>query len=248
MSATYGHLDRQRLNSENGRRLEDLLTEGWAALRDGEAGRAADVFSRVRLLEPRHGEALRGEAEARAILDESQRLREARLAEDDAVRPGSPSDEWRLEDGAHDGAAHRAPSLVDTFAVRAEGAAFPLPSASSAPPARRPAWSRYLVAAAWTVGFGLLTAGLASSWESLVGRLARKPMPQSDPTTPVTAVPQASRGERLLADARQRLEAGDPAGALAALDRVSPEEPAYPLARKLRDEAETLARSGGRRP
>jgi hypothetical protein len=234
MSATYGHLDRERLNSHNGRRLEDLLTEGWAALRDGEAARAADVFSRVRLLDPRHGEAVRGEAEARALLDEGQRLQEARLAEDDADR-------------ARQARASRIEPSAEPPALIAEAAAFPLPSASAGPSSRRRTWSRITVAAGWTIGFGLLAAGVASSWENLVGRLAGKPTPQSEPAPPVTALPMAPHGERLLADARRLLDAGDLAGALAALDRVSPEEPAYPLARKLRDEAQTLARSGGRR-
>jgi hypothetical protein len=40
------------------------------------------------------------------------------------------------------------------------------------------------------------------------------------------------------------MEAGDPAGALLALDGVPPEEPAYPFARQLRRQAESVMRAG----
>jgi hypothetical protein len=71
-------------------------------------------------------------------------------------------------------------------------------------------------------------------------------MPHAEAGGPVTTAPRTTRGERLLLDARRLLDAGDAAAALAALDQVTPEEPAYPLARKLRDEAELLRRAGRR--
>jgi hypothetical protein len=46
------------------------------------------------------------------------------------------------------------------------------------------------------------------------------------------------------AEARRLMEQGDAAGALRALDRVRPEEPAYPFARQLRRQAESALRPG----
>jgi hypothetical protein len=91
----------------------------------------------------------------------------------------------------------------------------------------------------------MLATGVASSWENLVVSLERTPMPQAEAGGPVTTAPRTTRGERLLLDARRSLDAGDAAAALAALDQVRPEEPAYPLARTLRAEAERLRSAGG---
>jgi DNA-binding response OmpR family regulator len=52
----------------------------------------------------------------------------------------------------------------------------------------------------------------------------------------VTAPPTG--GERALAEARRRLDAGDAAAALVVLDRVGPQDAAYPFARQLRQQAE----------
>jgi hypothetical protein len=240
--------------------LDDLLVAGGSALQQGDPGRAADMFGRALLMDPDSAQARRGAAEARAALAEGQRLREARLAEAETALTRGDTGEARLiveglsTRSAGDGRVQDLRDRLDGRAGRVsreEAGPFPWPAESLPPPAasrRRGAWSRLAVAAGWAAGFGLLATGVATSWESLVVRLERTPMPQAGAGAPVTAVPQTPRGERLLVDARRLLDAGDAAAALMALDQVAPEEPAYPLARKLRDEAERLRRTGGRRP
>jgi len=85
---------------------------------------------------------------------------------------------------------------------------------------------------------------VASSWEGLMARLAGAPAPAAAllPAPPAEATP----GERAIAEARRLGERGDLAGALAALDSVLPQDPAYPFARHLRGQAAEALRSGGR--
>jgi hypothetical protein len=212
------------LKSYQDRRLEDLLAEGAEALRHGQPGHAADVFGRALLLDPRNVAARDGAAQAHAAVEEAQRLRESEPAE---AGPG-PARGAFVEGRRGEGAGGR----------------FPWPSEPQGR-SQRWAWSRLVVAAGWTAGFGLLATGVASSWENLVVSLERTPMPHAEPGAPVTTAPRTTRGERLLLDARRWLDAGDAAAALAALDQVTPDEPAYPLARKLRLEAELRQRAGG---
>jgi len=118
------------------------------------------------------------------------------------------------------------------------------PSVSLAPPtvqeAMRAPWSRRALVMFWAVGFALLGAGVAPSWERFVGNLARTPLPTSDATPPSTSVAPPSASEGLLAEARTLLERGDASGALRALEGVSPEDPAYPLARQLKERARSV--------
>jgi hypothetical protein len=215
------------LKSYQDRRLEDLLSEGADALRQGQAGHAADVFSRALLVDPQNPGARAGAEQARAAVAEAQRLSEA----DVAPAAEGPA-RGAFAEGRRSGEGHEA--------------RFPWP-AEAPGRAGRWTWSRLAVAAAWTAGFGLLATGVASSWENLVVSLERTPMPHAEAAAPVTTAPRTTRGERLLLEARRGLDAGDPAAALAALDQVTPDEPAYPLARKLRAEAEELQRAGGPR-
>jgi hypothetical protein len=82
----------------------------------------------------------------------------------------------------------------------------------------------------------VLGAGVFSSWDRLLFGLTRPPAPRSDQAAVWPAPPTG--GDRALAEARRLLDAGDAAAALVALDRVGPQEAAYPFARQLRQQAQ----------
>jgi hypothetical protein len=108
------------------------------------------------------------------------------------------------------------------------------------------AWPRRVLASLWAVLLTVLASSMASSWEGLMSRLAGGPVParavMSIPTPPVTT----TLGEQAIAEARRLGERGDLQGALLALDRVPPQDPAYPFARHLRGQAAQALKSGGR--
>jgi len=105
------------------------------------------------------------------------------------------------------------------------------------------AWPRKVLASLWALALSVLASSVASSWEGLMARLAGAPAPAALlPAPPAEATP----GERAIAEARRLGERGDLAGALAALDSVLPQDPAYPFARHLRGQAAEALRSGGR--
>lgn len=245
------------MKSIQDRRLEDLLVEGGTALQGGQPSRAHEFFSRALLLDPENALARHGAAKARAALEEEQRVLESRVAEaESALTRGAATEASRIVEALHaegtdddrvQGLRDRLDGRTGRVSPNNGAAPFPWPAEAPALSRKHRAWSRLLVAAGWTAGFALLATGVASSWDNLLGRLERTPMPQAEAGAPVTVVPQTSRGERLLVDARRLLDAGDAAAALATLDQVVPEEPAYPLARKLRTEAELLQRAGGHR-
>jgi hypothetical protein len=113
------------------------------------------------------------------------------------------------------------------------------------------AWPRTALASLWVLAVAFLVSSVASSWEGLMARLAGPPTPAS-PSAAAPAVPSAATaatmGERAIAEARRLGERRDLTGALAALDTVLPQDPAYPFARHLRDQAAEALRSGGRWP
>jgi hypothetical protein len=112
--------------------------------------------------------------------------------------------------------------------------------------AASPAWSRRAMIGGWVVVFGLLATGVASSWDRLLDRLGRAPSPTSQSAPPATSLAAPTPGERAVADARRLLDQGETAAALSILDRISPDEPAYPFARELRRQAQNALLSGGR--
>lgn len=235
-------------------RIAGLLAQGWSLLAQGRPRDAADVFSRVLLQDPGHDEARKGLAQSQRAATETDRLLEARLEEaETALGKGDlAAARALLEDVVRQGGNRdRAAALLDRLDTRGgrlqegrlgEGA----PPEESAEPTDwgRPAWSRLAFTVAWMAAFGGLAAGVVSSWESLLSRLTRAPLPRSDATPPSIHLPPPSKGERAVADARRLMEQGNAAGALAALDQVSPEEPVYPLARQLRSELESALRAG----
>ncbi len=122
-------------------------------------------------------------------------------------------------------------------AVEPGGASAPTGGAS-----RGHGWSRHAFVAGWVIAFALLGGAVTSSWDRLLGVLARTPSPALALAPPSTG-PSPAAGERALAEARVLLDQGDAARALVVLERVRPEEPAYPLARRLRDQAEGALRA-----
>jgi hypothetical protein len=99
-------------------------------------------------------------------------------------------------------------------------------------------WARGAFAASCALAFVVIAIVLAARWEGMLGTLLGAPRPAS--AAPVT-FPGATSGEQAVSEARARLQRGDGAGALAALDRVSPHEPEYPLAVQLREQAQAAA-------
>jgi hypothetical protein len=79
-----------------------------------------------------------------------------------------------------------------------------------------------------------------------VDGLAGVPSPRvmALPTSPLGPM---SAADPALAEARRLIEQGDAEGALAAIDRVTPQDPAYPFALRFRSQAETMLREGGSR-
>jgi len=212
------------------RRARDLRAEGRALLDGGRFREAAFVFGRLLLLDP-------GDAAARADYDAACRSEaEAERLRSLGEQPGVPAAENRDDQKAAaaalpPGGAGRPPRPREARPVR-------LP--------RRARWSRQALVAAWATAFALLGAGVASSWEALITSLVRAPEPAAHAAPPTTLIPSVDAGEQALAEARRELDRGDVAAALARLERIEPEAPAYPFARRLREEA--LGRSGGSVP
>lgn len=241
-------------------RIQDLLGEGWRLLEHGKAREAALVFGRVALVEPTRAEALRGLASARAAVTESERLTDERLDEARRSLENGDHDAARAaleaviaEGGDRDGAA----TLLDRIDGREGrlGPVTPPPAAADPSPPPRPSatsWSRRAFAGACTMALAILGVGAFASWDRLLIGLTRAPSPRSEAR--VMSPGGAAGGERALSEARRLLDAGDPGAALATLDRVGPQEPAYPFARQLRHQAEqalqgerAALRAGGHR-
>jgi hypothetical protein len=202
------------------------------------------VFGRVALVEPTHPEGLRGLASARAAITESQRRNDERLH--DAQRALEKGDLAIARSAleaviAQGGDRDQAATLLDRLDARggrldrlasaaADMTASPIAGGSAV------SWSRRAFAAASTLVLVVLGAGVFSSWDRLLFGLTRPPSPRTDAAAAEPA--PAAGGARALADARRLLDAGDAAAALAALDRVGPQEAAYPFARQLRQQAQ----------
>ena len=229
-------------------RIQDLLAEGWRLLDAGNARESALIFGRVALVDPAHADARSGLAAARTAITESERLSDERLDEarraadrGDAVAARAALEAVIAEGGDRDHAAALL-DRIDDREGRIERAALPV-AVSSPIPRRRPSavsWPRRAFAAAATVVLVALGAGVFSSWDRLLFGLTRPPAPR--PHTATDSAPAAGGGARALAEARRHMDAGNVAAALAALDRVGPQEPSYPFARQLRQQAELALR------
>ena len=231
-----------------------LLDEGDSHLTAGRGDAAALAFERVLLHDPGHADARLRLEQARAAVVEAEHRSESCVDEAeraiDGVRgtkPGRSSTRLLAE---HPTSA-RALALADRLDRRSGRVAVPVVRADAPPPAlraeRRPHWSRRVFLATCAVVFASLAAGVAASWDGLIGRLTRAPRPAAMMAPPTLGAAAVSEGGRAVSDARLRLEQGDPAGALAALERVRPEDPLYPYAQQLRLQSESARRGADAR-
>lgn len=230
-----------------------LLIRGHALLDRNQPHEAADLFGRVLLRDPGNAEAQAGAKRARTAIQEGERAAAAQLEE--AGRALDAGDEQAarrlLEDVVSKGGdrdrAHALLDRLDTRAGSLEGLEHDVEArARTAPPPPRRAWARPALIAAWAMAFASLAVGVGSGWDRLLLSLSRTPSPTSRPGPPTTQVPEPPAGERALSEARELLDRGDAAAALATLDRVSPQEPAYPFARQLRTHAAAVLRAEAR--
>jgi hypothetical protein len=246
------------LNVSSPERVSGLLKKGRDLLRAGRSRDAALAFGRILLRNPSHAAARRGLARASAAVDESRRDHEARL--DEARHAFEAGDALRsralLESLAASGEeGERAMALLDRLDAR-EGRVGPLAGADASTGdavaagvvAARPPWLRRAVLACWSVLIVSMGAGLAVSWQRIVGGLLEPPAPASRKTPPVTEIAAPRAGERALKQASRLLAQGDAAGAVAALEDVPADDPAYPFSLRLRLEAQAALTSAGDRP
>jgi len=105
-------------------------------------------------------------------------------------------------------------------------------------PSPRVRRGRRLLVAAWGFAFAISGAAIAGSWDALTAQLTRTPAPSTRMAPESAHQSQPGAGEHSLAQARRQIEVGDLPGALATLDGISPEDPAYPFARRLRRDAQ----------
>jgi hypothetical protein len=239
-------------------RIREWLDQGWELLNRGLASEGADVFARVLLVDPASQEARRGADQAQALCQEVVRLGAERLREAEAAcAAGDDTTARRLAEEviAQGGDRDRAHALLDRL-DRWPGRSEPAPAKAPAeidlrlapPRSAARAWSRQAFLAGCATLFALLLGGAASSFEGLLERLERPPVPGSFTLPPSTALPASSPGEQTVAHARRLLDQGDAAGAVTLLREVKPAEPAYPFAQQLMGQAsaELERRRGGR--
>lgn len=233
-------------------RTEQILADADNRLAEGRAGDAALAFERLLLSDPGHDEARVGLARAQSVLAEQRRqldacLEEARrLVEEGAWEQARPLLD-RIEAEAGDRDAARA--LRDRIATRAEPRSSAPSAADPAQEVRRPARRRQLrprlrraLAATWALLVLTVAGATFARWDELLASLTARPTPQALSTEPRPGYPPPTAGEQALSLARQRLEAGDPDGALQALAAVPPEDPAFPFASQLRSRADRARR------
>jgi hypothetical protein len=231
-----------------------LLDEGETHLDAGRGDAAALAFERVLLHDPQHAEARLGLSRSREAATEAERRSEASVDEAERAIARGAWDEARAQVDAalsERPTGARALALADRLDRRSGRVAAPVVRAVAPPAAprseRRPHWSRRVFLAACLFVFGSLAAGVAASWDGLIGQLTRAPRPAAMTAPPTLGTVALSEGGRAVSDARLRLEQGDPAGALAALERVRPEDPLYPYAQQLRLQSEAARRGADAR-
>jgi hypothetical protein len=227
------------------------LSKGRRLLRRGRSQEAGLVFGRILVREPGHAGARQGRREAEAA--DAEKERRALVRREEAERALQAADGARTSDSPAEarsaaGDHERTPELPDPHhgprrpAAAVEGAF----GGSETELRRGEGWHRDALVALWALGFALLASTVAFTWERLVDGLAGVPSPRSM-ALPTSAVGPRSAADRALAEARRLIEEGDAVGALAAIDRLTPQDPAYPFALRYRSQAETMLREGGAR-
>lgn len=231
-----------------------LLDEGESLLAAGRGAQAALAFERVLLQDPTHEDARHGLERARTAVTEGERRSEAHL--DDAERALDAGDlegagrhlEEALGSGSGGARALALTDRLDRRSGRLSPVVAPDPARAARPAGvRGPHWSRRAYVASCSLGFAVLMIGVALRWDDLLGRLTSAPRPSHAIAPPTLGPPTASAAGRAVSDAQRRLEQGDPAGALAALERVRPEDPLYPYAQQLRLQSEAARRGADAR-
>lgn len=234
------------LEGSAGERIARLLKEGWEQLRLGRPREAKLVFDRVLLRDPSHSEARRGLELARSATAETARDLDLRLAKARAALEAGRREDARflLERIVEEG-PDWAPALVLLDRLDRRKGRIAAPQAEPASVAEAPTarvasavWLRRALVVGWSLAFGLLAAGVATSWDRLVGGLLEPPVPAVRHAPPVTEIAAPTAAERALTRATRLLQEGDPVGAVAELERVSPDDPAYPFSLRLRLEAQ----------
>ncbi|HKC11452.1 MAG TPA: hypothetical protein VKI41_05290 [Vicinamibacteria bacterium] len=227
------------------------LSRGRRLLRRGRSQEAGLVFGRILVREPGHAGARQGRREAEAAEAEQERRALVRLEEGerallagDVARGRDLTVEGVPTAGDHERAGEL-PHYQDRPPRPAASAEVALGGAETEF-RRGEGWHRHALVALWALGFALLASTVASTWERLLDGLAGVPSPRAMalPTSPAGPV---SPADPALAEARRLIEEGDARGALAAIDRVTPQDPGYPSALRYRSQAETLLREGGSR-
>jgi hypothetical protein len=221
------------------------MNEGSRLLEQRRSRDAADIFGRILLHDAGHAEARRELERAQMAVNEEDRLHDSRIAEAErAIGRGQVEQARELLEAAGAAPPERLFAALDRLDGRAGSlGASALEAPERAPteppfPSPRMRRGRRLLVAAWGFAFAVSGAAIAGSWDALTARLTRTPVP-STRTAPESAhQSQPGAGERSLARARRQIEVGDLPGALATLDDISPEDPAYPFARRLRREAQ----------
>jgi hypothetical protein len=231
------------------------LSKGRRLLRRGRSQEAGLVFGRILVRDPDHAGARRGRREAEAADAEQERRSLVRFQEAERAlsvgdaargrglpdetlpRVGDPEPTLDLSDRLDGPRSRNRPAAAEVAFGGALETGF----------RRGEGWHRDALVALWALGFALLASTVASTWERLVDGLAGVPSPRSMtlPTSPVIGL--ASAGDPALAEARRLIEEGDAVGALAAIERVTPQDPAYPFALRFRSQAERMLREGGSR-
>ncbi len=224
-------------------RIEALLAEGQALLVARRCREAALVFERVLLHDAECARARCGLERARAAESEEARRREARIqTAHEAIAEGDRDTAREILEGLLESGGDRdlVLSLLDRLderrglvALRPPGLATTRARVMRA--AEPGGGGRRAFAFGWTLLTLTLAASVAFSWERLVERLVEAPAPSAHLGPPATRLPRPSAGEVALAEARDRAERGDATGALGALDRILPEDAAYPYARQMRE-------------
>ncbi len=227
-------------------RIRTLVAQAEASFASGDPGEAALVFGRVLAHDPAHAVAREGVERAKNAVSEAERRAEAQVAEArTALARGDAARARELLEAAIDAVGHNdaAAALLDRLDERRG-----LLLTSSAPPANgRPSAGVHAEAGSsgmrrafvgvWTVAIVLFAGSLAFSWERLLGRLVQPPLPSAEGIAPAARLPQPTLADASLSEAKQRLEAGDPATALLALRRIEPGDAAWPFAQQLRAQA-----------
>lgn len=233
--------------------MSRLFKEGESLLSHGHGLEASLRFSRILMGDPDNARARRGEARARALLDENQRLAAQHLDEAGAALREGRVDvaQVKIRAAQREGAD---PVLVQPLVDRLDERGGRM-AVTEAPRPRNPSTgpgegrsssvSRPLLLACFALLLGALLVTVAARFERILGRLAETPRPALAVAPPATTLAAPSPGETALLEARSLLATGNTRQALRVLDGIPERDPHWPYARRLKAEAEAALTRGG---